>query len=83
MNAEEITEALEARGHVVEELRDTNLCIKGAAAMTLSHEFVHTDRYFYSDALNEFLTFIEDNGWRHDAGFLPIEWGFVITKRDS
>lgn len=81
-----ITEALEAQGYVVEQFRDDDryLSVKWSTddlTMTRAWEFMKTD---YSAELEGFFTLLRENGWAHEARFVPIEHcAFIITRRDS
>jgi len=84
-----ITEALEAQGYVVEQFRDDDryLSVKWSTdefTMARAWEFMKTMDVDYSEELEGFFTLVRENGWTHEARFVPIEHcAFIITRRDS
>lgn len=80
-----ITEILEARGFVVEPIRDDYLSVRWAdPAVDNVKQCVDFMNGRPSVETEELLALLEENGWRLALEyFVPIEWGFVITTRDS
>jgi len=81
---EVITTILEEKGFVVSAFRDVYLSVKWSdpvVNMQKCHEYVHGRP---SEDTEELMAILEEHGWRVALEyFVPIEWGFVITTRDS
>jgi hypothetical protein len=84
MNAEEITQALQEKGFIVDTFRSEYLSV----AWSTDHEVNMARNVEYmtgnhSTELEELFAFLSDNGWRHEPQFVPVEYGYIITTLDS
>jgi hypothetical protein len=82
--SDELTQILEEKGYVVNVFRDEYLSVQWSnPAMNMQQ----CSDYIFgrpSDEMEELLALFEEHGWRVMLEkFVPIEWGLVITTRDS